>query len=178
MGGGAGGGGQNRCAPGPWLAPPHATNQRVVCVRAFPLFVCVCGCCSSIPAVASTSLRVLIALMRGWKQHMAAEVEVRRDEGCASGIPTAPPPPQLLLLLLRLFISLSLSVHHPHRSHRVLINGVFSAPYPQVFISHIFLRLLTSPHSSFEQKMAVLAAFRTLVTDASSVLEMFINYVR
>ncbi|RYG43183.1 hypothetical protein EON68_00785, partial [archaeon] len=75
---------------------------------------------SSIPAVSSSSLKVFLALMRGFKQHIAAEIEV--------------------------------------------------------FISAVFLRLLTSAHSSFEQKMAVLAAFRSITTDPAAMLEIFLNY--
>ena len=75
---------------------------------------------SSIPAVASTALKTFIALMRGFKQHIAPEIEI--------------------------------------------------------FISTIFLRLLHSPHSSFDQKMAVLAAFRSITSDPAALLEIFLNY--
>lgn len=46
----------------------------------------------------------------------------------------------------------------------------------EVFISSIFLRILTSVASSHDQKMSVLAAFRSMCTDPATVLEIFLNY--
>lgn len=46
----------------------------------------------------------------------------------------------------------------------------------EVFLSTVFMRMLTSPASSHEQKMNVLAAFRSLSSDPSNILEMFLNY--
>jgi Sec7-like guanine-nucleotide exchange factor len=46
----------------------------------------------------------------------------------------------------------------------------------EVFLSAVFLRMLASPASSHEQKMNVLAAFRSMCTEPGSVLEMFLNY--
>jgi hypothetical protein len=75
---------------------------------------------SSIPPVAGLSLKVFLALMRGFRRHVAPEVEV--------------------------------------------------------FISTVFLRILHSPHSSFDQKMSVLTAFRSIASEPGALLELFLNY--
>jgi brefeldin A-inhibited guanine nucleotide-exchange protein len=50
------------------------------------------------------------------------------------------------------------------------------APEIEVFISTIFLRTLSSPLSSYEQKAGMLAAFRSIAADAGGLLEIFLNY--
>lgn len=46
----------------------------------------------------------------------------------------------------------------------------------EVFMSNIFLRVLESPNSSFEQKALVLEALRTLCSDPVLLTQIFLNY--
>lgn len=46
----------------------------------------------------------------------------------------------------------------------------------EVFVTHIFLRILESEHSSFDSKMRVLEVFHIICADPSAMVEIFINY--
>lgn len=46
----------------------------------------------------------------------------------------------------------------------------------EVFVANIFLRVLESPNSPFEQKVLVLEALRALCADAQMLTQLFLNY--
>lgn len=70
----------------------------------------------------------------------------------------------LAALSLRTFIALV-------RSFKAAV-----ATETEVFISSIFVRILTSPNAHLEQKLAVVTAFRALCSSPSDILELFLNY--
>lgn len=79
-------------------------------------------------------------------------------------LPTHPARAAVSSLSLKVFLSLM-----RHFKQHI-------APEVEVFISTVFLRTLSSPLSSFEQKAGMLAAFRSIAADPGGMLEIFLNY--
>jgi Sec7-like guanine-nucleotide exchange factor len=72
--------------------------------------------------------------------------------------------PAVSSLAIKLFISLTRHLKE-HLAEEV-----------EVFISTVFLRILSSPNAPFDTKLGVLQAFKAIASDPAAVLEMFLNY--